>query len=284
MGCDCGLNVAWRQGRQPWEGWLTVIPSSSPRFNEQHANDLRPHGKENLQTEGGGEREGEIFLGYFRSRAHIRHLRLGFKKLKQRVRSVAWGLILMRQEAVRGRESMWVTRRKGDRFFSFTFGGERVSIKSLLYHTLKAIGSFHLASIWKHCGGRGGGGEEKLFSFSPKEGDISAAMLSKSNPRREDTSYHQRASQSTLSAPPPPSLFLFCCLISFPTIHMCHSSANFSYLYLYIFFLLWHIFLPFLSLWTSSLWYWTELRFPPPLVQFHPSHQETLIVLAAKDQ
>lgn len=50
------------------------------------------------------EREGEIFLGYFRSRAHIQHLRLVLKKLKRMVRSVARGLILMRQEAERGIE------------------------------------------------------------------------------------------------------------------------------------------------------------------------------------
>lgn len=50
------------------------------------------------------EGEGEIFLGYFRSRAHIQHLRLGLIKLKRVVRSAARGLILMRQEAERGIE------------------------------------------------------------------------------------------------------------------------------------------------------------------------------------
>lgn len=95
-----------------------------PRFNEPHANDLRLHGKENLQTEGGGEGRRDIFRVFQIQGLHSA-LEAGFKKLKQVVRSVACGLILMRQEAERGIESAWVTGRRGDRFFFVAVTGCR---------------------------------------------------------------------------------------------------------------------------------------------------------------
>lgn len=186
------------------------------------------------------------------------------------MRRVASALILMRQEGERGIEIAWVTGRRGDRvlFFRLGRGVDEVSFVSYFKRNCLISSRQHLSRRWMRRRGEG------YSHFRLRKKDESPLRgLSKSNPCREDTSYHQRSSQSSLSLPthPPPPLALSFLLPSHsPAIHIgtCHSSALFK--------------LPLLALGrlvffhccTSLLRYWTDfflLLLPPLLAQLNTS-------------